>query len=156
MTIGQKRARTHDREVLCKVAGPRCADCRGVERRRWSTSAARASNARAGAWTLGLTPHRVRTFRLSRSVFRSVPDLTAAVEESLAFYNEEPRPFVWTASADAIVAKTGVVEPFLRRCTNLGTRADIRRPVREERASSRPMRPGLLPDGASGWGTCLD
>jgi transposase len=43
--------------------------------------------------------------RLRRGVFRSVPDLIAAIDEFLAVYNEEPRPFVWTASADAIIAK---------------------------------------------------
>jgi transposase len=43
--------------------------------------------------------------RLRRGVFRSVPDLIAAIDAFLAVYNEEPRPFVWTASADAIIAK---------------------------------------------------
>jgi len=43
--------------------------------------------------------------RLRRGAFRSVPELIAAIEEYLAVHNEDPRPFVWTASAEAIVAK---------------------------------------------------
>jgi transposase len=43
--------------------------------------------------------------RLRRGVFRSVPDLIAAIEEFLAVHNEDPKPFVWTATAEAIVAK---------------------------------------------------
>ena len=43
--------------------------------------------------------------RLRRGVFRSVPELIAAIEEFLAVHNEDPRPFVWTATAEAIVAK---------------------------------------------------
>ena len=43
--------------------------------------------------------------RLRRGVFRSVPELIAAIEEFLSVHNEDPRPFVWTATAEAIVAK---------------------------------------------------
>jgi hypothetical protein len=38
-------------------------------------------------------------------VFRSVPELIAGIEEFLALYNLEPKPFVWTASANSIVEK---------------------------------------------------
>jgi transposase len=43
--------------------------------------------------------------RLRRGVFRSVPELVAAIEGFLAAHNEDPKPFVWTATAEAIVAK---------------------------------------------------
>lgn len=43
--------------------------------------------------------------RLRRGVFRSVPELIAAIEGFLASHNQEPKPFVWTASANAIVEK---------------------------------------------------
>ena len=43
--------------------------------------------------------------RLRRGVFRSVSELIAGIEEFLALYNLEPKPFVWTASANAIVEK---------------------------------------------------
>lgn len=44
---------------------------------------------------------------LRRGVFHSVPDLIEAIEAFLAAHNEDPKPFVWTASADAILAKVG-------------------------------------------------
>ena len=51
-------------------------------------------------WFRELTGKRIR-----RGVFHSVPDLIAAIEEYLAAYNQDPRPFVWTAEVDAIVEK---------------------------------------------------
>jgi transposase len=42
---------------------------------------------------------------LRRGVFHSVPDLIAAIEGYLAAHNDDPRPFVWTATADDILAK---------------------------------------------------
>jgi len=42
---------------------------------------------------------------LRRGVFHSVPDLIAAIERYLQANNAEPKPFVWTASADAILEK---------------------------------------------------
>jgi len=38
-------------------------------------------------------------------VFHSVPDLIAAIEAYLNANNASPKPFVWTATADAILAK---------------------------------------------------
>ena len=43
--------------------------------------------------------------RLRRGVFRSVPELIQAVEDYLARHNEDPRPFIWTATATDILAK---------------------------------------------------
>ena len=51
-------------------------------------------------WFAELTNKRIR-----RDSFLSVEDLTAAIEEFLAAWNEKPRPFVWTASVDSILAK---------------------------------------------------
>jgi transposase len=42
---------------------------------------------------------------LRRGVFHSVPDLIAKIEDYLAAHNDDPRPFVWTATADDILAK---------------------------------------------------
>ena len=42
---------------------------------------------------------------LRRGVFHSVPDLVAAIEDYLAAHNEDPKPYVWTATADEILAK---------------------------------------------------
>ena len=42
---------------------------------------------------------------LRRGVFHSVPDLIAAIEAYLQANNADPTPFIWTASAEAILAK---------------------------------------------------
>jgi hypothetical protein len=42
---------------------------------------------------------------LHRGVFHSVPDLIVAIEAYLQANNDNPKPFVWTASADAILEK---------------------------------------------------
>src|SRR4029077_16410107 len=44
-----------------------------------------------------LTENRIR-----RGTFKSVDDLVEAICEYLANYNEEPKPFVWTAKASDI------------------------------------------------------
>jgi len=42
---------------------------------------------------------------LRRGVFHSVPDLIAKIEEYLDAHNDDPKPFVWTATAEEILAK---------------------------------------------------
>jgi transposase len=42
---------------------------------------------------------------LRRGVFRSVPDLIAAIEDYLKAHNDDPKPLVWTATAEQILAK---------------------------------------------------
>jgi len=45
------------------------------------------------------------TKRLKRGSFASVPDLVAAIESYIANHNEDPKPFVWTKTADEIIEK---------------------------------------------------
>ena len=45
------------------------------------------------------------TKRLRRGVFCSVPELIAAIEEYLDQHNEDPSPYIWTKSANDILAK---------------------------------------------------
>ena len=45
--------------------------------------------------------------RLRRGAFRSVGQLEGAIHDFLDAYNADPRPFVWTASVDAILEKVG-------------------------------------------------
>ena len=45
------------------------------------------------------------TKRLRRGVFCSVPELVAAIEEYLDQHNEKPSPYIWTKSANDILAK---------------------------------------------------
>ncbi len=42
---------------------------------------------------------------LRRGVFHSVPDLIASIEAYLDAHNDAPKPFIWTATADDILAK---------------------------------------------------
>jgi hypothetical protein len=51
-------------------------------------------------WLRELTTKRIR-----RGVFYSVADLIAAIEEYRDCYNEDPKPFVWTASVEKILEK---------------------------------------------------
>jgi transposase len=45
------------------------------------------------------------TERLRNGVFRSVPELIAAIEEYIALHNTDPKPFIWTANAHDVLAK---------------------------------------------------
>ena len=69
-------------------------------------------------WTFHYTPtsgswlNAVETFfsamtrrRLRRGVFRSLVDLQAAINRYLAEHNADPKPFVWTATKEKILAK---------------------------------------------------
>lgn len=50
-------------------------------------------------WFAELTNKRIR-----RGVFRSVKELEAAIREYIHVHNENPKPFVWTRTADQILA----------------------------------------------------
>jgi len=51
-------------------------------------------------WFAELTNKRIR-----RESFFSVDELIASIHDFLAAWNENPKPFVWTATVDSIVAK---------------------------------------------------
>lgn len=51
-------------------------------------------------WFAELTNKRIR-----RDSFLSVADLITAINQFLAAWNENPKPFVWTATVDSILAK---------------------------------------------------
>jgi hypothetical protein len=53
--------------------------------------------------------------RIRRGVFRSIVDLQSAIYAYLAEHNAHPKPFVWTQSANAILAKLNRV-PVLSEC----------------------------------------
>ena len=55
-------------------------------------------------WFRELTTKRIR-----RGVFHSVPELVEAIDEYLEVHNQNPKPFVWTASVEKILEK-------VRRC----------------------------------------
>ena len=43
--------------------------------------------------------------RIRRGVFRSVKELTTAIEDYIAQHNQQPKPFIWTAKASDIFEK---------------------------------------------------
>lgn len=51
-------------------------------------------------WFREITDKRIR-----RGSFKTVPELVAAIEDYLKSHNQNPRVFVWKASADSILAK---------------------------------------------------
>jgi transposase len=51
-------------------------------------------------WFRQITDQRIR-----RGVFRSVPELIEAIDAYIADHNRDPKPFVWTAKAEQILAK---------------------------------------------------
>lgn len=72
-------------------------------------------------WFGELTGKRIR-----RGVFVSVEDLIAAIEDYLANWNENPKPFVWTATVESIVEKLSRCRQTLEKiqpgCTTLRCR----------------------------------
>jgi transposase len=51
-------------------------------------------------WFRDLTDKQIR-----RGVFKSVADLIAAIQAYVDYHNDHPKPFVWTAKAEDIIAK---------------------------------------------------
>jgi transposase len=55
---------------------------------------------------------------LQRGSFNSVPTLIAAIEDYLAAHNDDPKPFVWTATAESILAKVARAREALQQVVN--------------------------------------
>src|ERR1700757_4086628 len=55
---------------------------------------------------------------LRRGSFNSVPELIAAIEEYLDAHNEDPKPFVWTATAESILEKVRRGRVALQQAVN--------------------------------------
>ena len=72
-------------------------------------------------WFGELTSKRIR-----RGSFVSVPDLKRAIDEFLDAWNQQPRPFVWTATVESICKKLSRCRQTLERiqpgCTRPRTR----------------------------------
>ena len=62
--------------------------------------------------------------RIRRGAFKSVAELEQAIYDYLAKHNQNPAPFVWTATAKAILEKTARAKKTLKT-VNEGT---MRRP----------------------------
>ena len=59
-------------------------------------------------WFRELTDKRIR-----RGVFHSVAELTAAIETYIENHNHDPKPFVWSATADQIIQKVSKCKAIL-------------------------------------------
>jgi len=65
-------------------------------------------------WFAELTNKRIR-----RGVFRSVKDLETAIRQYIEVHNEDPTPYVWTRTADQILAS---IARYAQRTTRLISR----------------------------------
>ena len=61
-----------------------------------------------------ITDKRIRT-----GVFKSVPELEAAINEYIATHNADPKPFIWTAKASDILAKVTRARVALNKSTSI-------------------------------------
>jgi transposase len=64
-------------------------------------------------WFRKITDKAIR-----RGVFPSVPDLISAIENYLNAHNDDPKPFVWAASAESILEKVSRGRVALDSITN--------------------------------------
>jgi transposase len=55
---------------------------------------------------------------LRRGSFNSVPNLITAIEDYLSAHNDDPKPFVWTATAESILAKVARAREALQQVVN--------------------------------------
>jgi transposase len=72
-------------------------------------------------WFAELTNKRIR-----RGVFRSVKELETAIREYIEIHNEDPTPFVWTRTADQILAS---IARYAQRTLNAHPRQLIARTI---------------------------
>jgi transposase len=63
---------------------------------------------------------------LRRGVFHLVPDLITAIETYLSAHNDQPRPLVWTATAESILTKVARGRVALETINKTETRAHLR------------------------------
>ena len=59
--------------------------------------------------------------RLHRGVFRSVPELIEAIKAYIDQHNEDPKPFIWTKTAEQIIEKVGRARLALEKLDNAPT-----------------------------------
>jgi transposase len=83
-------------------------------------------------WFGELTGKRVR-----RGVFVSVEDLIAAIEEYVAVWNQNPKPFLWTATLESIVEKLRGCRQTLEQIKPGCTQPRSRRSKKPQNNSSR-------------------
>src|SRR5229473_2846762 len=92
-------------ENVCRVTAIKnsCASCGG-----WMASSRRNWISIWSSIIMALTNMRIR-----RGTFFSVEELEAAIEEYLEENNKQPKPFVWTATVEQILAKVNRCKAIL-------------------------------------------
>ena len=83
-------------------------------------------------WFGELTGKRIR-----RGVFVSVQDLIDAIHEYMAVWNQDPKPFVWTATVESIVEKLRGCRQTLEQIKPGCTASRSKRPKATKNNSSR-------------------
>ena len=78
-------------------------------------------------WFAELTNKRIR-----RGAFRSVRELESAIREFIDVHNEDPKPFVWTRTADQILAS---IARYARRTLTAHPHDLIHEPLGQETSS---------------------
>jgi hypothetical protein len=95
-----------------------------------------------------LTVNRLRRgTRLRRGVFHSVPELVAALEKYMAQHNREPKPFIWTAKANDILAKVARAQkkPCLSACLTQREEQTLRKTGRLGKSARNSSFPASFP-----------
>ena len=72
-----------------------------------------APSATSNRWFRDLTDKNLR-----RGIFASVPELIASIESYLNAHNADPTPYVWTATAESILAKVRRARTKLQQVVN--------------------------------------
>jgi hypothetical protein len=75
--------------------------------------------------------------RLRRGVFVSVQDLVDAIHQYMAVWNQDPKPFVWTATVESIVEKLRGCRQTLEQIKPGSTAARSKRQKTAKNNSSR-------------------
>ncbi|CAH1212259.1 hypothetical protein NTGBS_940001 [Candidatus Nitrotoga sp. BS] len=57
--------------------------------------------------------------QLRRGVFHNVPDLISTIEQYIVKHNRDPKPFIWTAKANDILAKVTRAQAKLNKMQSI-------------------------------------
>ncbi len=80
--------------------------------------AVRANGHQQGRPEAGVSPCEDLAIAIRRGVFQSVPDLITSIEAYLTANNTNPKPFIWTATAEQILTKVRRGRVALNTITN--------------------------------------
>ena len=89
---------------------------------RWSSFSWLRMYSRVTGWSRPTVENMVERFfrdisenRIKRHSFTSVADLEQAIAQYVEHHNQDPKPFIWTARTDVILAKVTCAKAALVR-----------------------------------------